>query len=339
MLGSTSHNKLARFLMLGDDKFDGKKPAGGFLRYAKYKGGARNYRLVPAVEPFVQDVLGFNLTLSDGAADAELHRIIVASLNRPGSLDQAVMKLSSDFFEDIARSRKFTEENRDLTYRILSDKRMPLSRYTPHAIRESTKDDTGWAAKFAEALFRRLSGTGPEWGKDALINSRGYLAALGNSIAVLPDQAILPYKEQLIELAQNPIKRTWATSALMKLGIFGANAVPTLIYLIDDSLKYEGKIDKLLNAWKRPYLAGVNTLCLMGIAGKAAIPTLYNHIDSGIISKAFGHWSLMIHTLISLGADPAEMWTHLNSGSDINTHERFVKIVQVAKRSKNKCRF
>ena len=153
---------------------------------------------------------------------------------------------------------------------------------------------------------------------------------LAGAIAALPDGAILPYRSQLERLAHDSEARVRAYSALRRLSVFGAEAVSTLIFLIDDSWIQKTKREG--NDWQHPYLAGIQGLCLLASPGKAAIPMLYSRLEDGTVVKFASYWDLAINTLVSLGAEADEMWLYLQTDDRNHTRERFDSEVRRAQR-------
>ncbi|WP_394887596.1 hypothetical protein ACG873_21985 [Mesorhizobium sp. AaZ16] len=305
----------------------GLKP--GLLRRAAYRGGARQYDPAPPLEPFLSDVLGFDLVLRGGDAKQATTRLIAAALDRPGLVDRASAKVMSDFFEDIHRRKDVMEDDARLALRILKDRRVPVPRLASAPVRKFATADGALTPQFAEALFDRLSDAKPGEREDDP-DYLGYtLDYLGDAIAALPDEAIRPYRAALEKLARDREARVEAYSALTRLSVFGADGVPTLIYLIDDAASRKVK-NKAGNEWQHPYLAGLIGLCRTGPAGNAAIPMIYDRLASGVMVKFGSYRDLTINTLVHLGAGAEDIWAHMETGDRNHTRERLDRQVQRA---------
>lgn len=316
----------------------GLELAAGFLRSTAYRGGSSRFQPAPSLEAFLADVLQLDLTLPDaGGSDALTRQLIASALDRPGSIDRASVKVMDDFLEEIQRRKVPAPGDAELAARILEDRRVPVPRQAAAPVRKFAGDDPQLARRMAGALFARLFEIPADEREDDptyLGYSVGYLAS---AIAALPDAAVAPYRAELERLARDNERRVNGYAALRKLAIFGAGSVPTMIYLIDDAPKGEaGK--GVQKAWQHPYLAGIQGLCLAGPEAGAAIPLLYERLASGTVVKFGPYWKLAINTLVSLGADPDDMWPHLQTSDRNHTRERFDGVVERA-RKKADCGF
>ena len=307
----------------------------GFLRRTAYRGEAKIYHPAPPLEPFLQKSLGFDLAIGEeDQRDTSTDEIIVAALDQPGPIDRARVKVMADFFEGIHRRKDATHDDAVLAARILEDRRVPVPRSASAPVRKFAANDPALAARFAAALFGRLFEIPPGEKEDHptyLGYSIGYLAS---AIASLPADAIRPYRAELERLARDPEARVNAYVALRRLSVFGADAIPTLIYLIDDSASYRADRNNR-NAWQHPYLAGVQGLCGIGQEAGPAIPLIYERLDDGTIVKFASYWDMTINTLVSLGADPDEMWNHLQTSDKNHTRERFDREVSRARKKRD----
>jgi hypothetical protein len=313
----------------------GLKMKPGFLRRTVYEGEAKQYDPAPPLEPFLRKSLGFDLAIGEAdQRDTSTEEIIVAALDQPGPIDRAKAKVMADFFEEIHRSKDATTDDAMLAARILEDRRVPVPRNASAPVRKFAGDDPALASRFAAALFGRLFDTPPDEKEDHptyLGYSIGYLAS---AIASLPEDAVRPYRAELERLARDPEARVNAYVALRRLSVFGADAIPTLIYLIDDAQNY--KADKNnRNAWQHPYLAGVQGLCHIGSEAGPAVPLIYERLDDGTIVKFASYWDMTINTLIGMGAEPDEMWPHLQTSDKNHTRERFDLEVRRARKKRD----
>jgi len=65
------------------------------------------------------------------------------------------------------------------------------------------------------------------------------------------------------------------------------------------------------------------------------IPPLYARLDSGIMVKHASYWDLTIQTLVGMGADPEDMWTHLQTNDRNHTRGRFDRVVDRARKKRD----
>ena len=305
----------------------GLELAPGFLRSTAYLGDAERFRPAPSLGHFLADKMHFDLALRDADATQVTQDVIAAALDRPGPIDRANVKVMEDFFETLSRRKDAQRADAELALRVLADRRVPVPRMASAPVRKFARNDPALAQEFAAVLFGRLFEIDPS-AKEDDPDYLGYpLAYLANAIADLPDDAILPYRDQLERLARDREARIQAYRALRRLSVFGADTVPTLIFLIDDS--YAAK-DRTSNTWQHPYLAGVQGLCGLGPAGNAAVPLLYERLEDGRVVQYGAYWKMTINTLISLGADPDEAWTYMESKKQNYTRDRFDSVVRRA---------
>ena len=302
----------------------------GFLRSTAYLGDAEQYRQSPSLGLFLADKMRLDLALRDADAVQVTREVIASALDRDGPIDRSNAKVMQDFFETMSRRKDADTADAALALRILEDRRVPVPRVASAPVRKFAKDDPALAKQFAAALFGRLFEIDPAEKEDDP-DYLGYpLAYLAGAIAALPDEAILPYRAELEKLARDKQARVPAYVTLRRLSVFGADAAPTLIFLIDNSVT--GTADRSSNAWQHPYLAGIQGLCGVGRAGSAAIPLLYERLKDGRMVKYGSYWDMTINTLVSLGADPEEMWTYMQSNEHNYTRERFDSEVRRAQR-------
>lgn len=293
----------------------------GLLRRTTYYGRAKRYTEGIKLEPFLKNQLGFKFSSSRESEKSIRNSILVSALDRDGAISASTLRVSNDLFYSIFKNKGVNEKDAAIAMRILSDKRFAVPSYASTFVSRIAKTDKILTEKIAKILFDRLAdrlGSAPTEARTKL-----KLTRLGQSISLLPDNFVMPYGNLLEELSKKPVMRIYAYKALTKLAAFGAEAVPQLIYLIDDANNYKGKKHRHQNSWQHPYLAGLKGFCRMGTKGNAAIPLLFSRLDSGIVVKFGPYWDLTINTLISLGADPADIWTHIQTENKNHTRKRF----------------
>jgi len=307
----------------------GLELAPGFLRGTEYLGDAERFRPSPSLGRFLADKMHFDLALRDAEATRATQEVVAAALDRNGPIDRANIKVMEDFFGTLARRKDARRADAELALRVLADRRIPVPRGASAPVRKFARNDPALARSFAAVLFGRLFEVDPgekEDDPDYLGYPLGYLA---NAIADLPDAAITPHRADLERLAHDRAARVPAYVALRRLSVFGADAVPTLVFLIDDAGQAK---DRTTNAWQHPYLAGIQGLCGVGSAGSDAVPLLYERLEDGRIVRYGAYWDLTINTLVSLGANPDEMWTYMQSDEKNYARDRFDSQVRRAQK-------
>ena len=95
-----------------------------------------------------------------------------------------------------------------------------------------------------------------------------------------------------------------AYAALPQLSVFGQEAVPTLLFLVDVGASLRADRKKRPEEWQHPYLAGLTGLCRAGSSAAAAIPSLIERVGWADILTGGSHGRLVVQTLIRLGAPP-----------------------------------
>ncbi len=273
---------------------------------------------------FAADKLGLNLSLPESIDAAA---VVDEALEAGAAVDATVAVVAEDFFKRAAESRDLSRADAERALAVLQDNRWDVPRYTGRIVRNALQTHPDLAAPLAAALFRRLATTDAAQ-KENHPSYLGYtLSYAADGIMELPDDAIAPYRDALEDLARDPAKRVRAYRLLSKLAIFGADSVPTFLYLIDDAAA-QGEIqrgERVLSGddWQHPYLGAMYGLCALGLAGASAVPDLLSRLETRAMPRYERYWKLTIHTLVSLGADPEELWPRLQSDDPNLTRERF----------------
>jgi hypothetical protein len=307
----------------------------GFVRRSAYQGSAREYYTEPSLGSLIEK-LGYDLVLRGGTT-RELTRITISkALDGPQPVNRANAKVMADFFEAIGTTRSSSADDAELALRILDNRSVPIPRAASAPVNQFAAGNPDFAARFARIAFARLGEVDPSKREDHPTYLGYELTYLASAIEQLPDAAIRPYRAELEKLARNPAARVRGYPALRRLRVFGADAVPTLIWLIDDADRFTEVKQKQKrrdrDAWQHPYLAAIGGLCGMGPEGAVAIPALLERLESGKVVKFGSYWRQMVHTLIGLGADPEEIWPYLQTDDTNNTRERFDAEVKRAQR-------
>ena len=292
-----------------------------FARFASQENLPSRYENEPDWSAFLTGKLGYDLALRDNKAVDDTREVLAHALASEGPLDETASRLGGDFIDGISRNRKMSAEDYPLARGVLTDQRFSLPMSAWAAVRYATDADDDYFAAIATGMFDRLKAIArnddgsrrhPSWTEDA--------RRIGSVIHDLPAKAVLPHRTDLEWLAKQERLRLWASSALVSLRQFGADAVPTFLALIDDAVQVK---DKYGTSWNGPYVAALTGLCLLGQEGQAAIHPIYERLVSGTIVKYGSYWELTIKTLARMGADPDEMWTYLQSGDKNQTRGHF----------------
>lgn len=321
----------------------------GFGRYYEYAGDI-NMNNQQSMINFLTDRLKFNLKMEEiekkSNTDKDLQsrlskesnnplaatKFIKNLLNSDDKISRSSQRVVTDYFVrlNLAPKRSITKGDAELALKILQDKRFAIPRHASAPIRLYAKNDTAMTEAFAKILFDRLFETDPSQKEDDPKYLGYTLNYLASAIAALPDRAILPYRAELQRLARDQEARVQAYRALRKLAAFGEEGIDDLIYLIDNAPRSNKKSGWVNNQWQHPYLGGMLGLCDLRDKGRAAISLIYDRLDSGKIVKFGSYWKLTFNTLVGMGAEPDEMWKHMQT-KDHDEREKFDKRVKNAK--------
>ena len=298
----------------------------GFFRIADYRNSASNRYEDREWSVFLSKTLGLDLALRPGDAVVETRGLIVAALDRPGPLNAAQQKLIDDYFAGLGKSNSFDPSEDALALRLLNDERAPLAQGVWAAVRNARDRPPAYFASIAGAAFRRLRAVDM-----SAKNGSEQAQRAATLIDALPPDAVRTHRADLEWLAREEKLSVQAWTALRQLAAFGADAAPTLLYLIDDSARIRGadvKRSRNTNDWQHPYLAGIGAFCRMGRSGGAMAQPLIERLDAGAVLVYGSYWRQTIATFVSLGADPEDLWPHMQSAEKNYNRERFDKDVE-----------
>jgi hypothetical protein len=337
-----SYRRLAPLLIPTVDFYGQLNMAIGYLRLDTKVGGTKGKNNPIDPTAFVTDILKLNLELDASPVADER----VATLEKTFAEDRVegedISLVIADFIAmvgQLRRKEKTNAEEAELVVRIVADRRIDPPGRMPAAISAVIRDYPDKAAPISDAVFSRLDETIAALPDRAILpkanrflpkaeQHRGaeleeYNRALkaawdryqrkSNAIVVfsgvinrLPAEQIVAHRGVLERLAHHPDARVPAWRALTRLSEFGADAIPTFIYLIDDAYPYRGR-NGYTNKWQHPYLAGLIGLCRLGAEGREAVPMINERIGSGkILANVRPYRRLLAVTLARLGADREE---------------------------------
>ncbi|PAQ07134.1 hypothetical protein [Mesorhizobium temperatum] len=253
----------------------------------------------PDWSAFVIGTLGMDLTLPavDGSEDAAA--ILAAKLSQPGPIDAVTNSLVNDFFDRLRDRRAAAQADVDLAIAILGDRRLDVPDSVFAAANYAKDVAPESMVRLADALFARLFELDIKVSKFDNIEAP-QAGRLASAIQYLPEQVIPEHRADLERLAKDTPRRVAAFPALTRLSVLGADAIPTMLYLIDDAVLQPR--DKG-NFWQHSYLAGVQGLCQLGERGAPAIEPFLERIRAGIIPLHASYGDLAINTLAGMGAD------------------------------------
>jgi hypothetical protein len=285
----------------------------------------------PDWSAFLTETLGLDLALRDGAAETATRDVLRQGLAKAGAVSDGTVKLSADFFDGIWRSGKMSADDIALARSLLTDTRFAVPNGASAAVRHAKDAGSDYFEAIASSMFQRLASIAdtddgakyPGWREEA--------RHIGSVLSELPAATVLAHRADFDWLARQERLRVWAHPALVRLEIFGKDAAPTLMWLVDEAVRTQ---DKYGTDWNNIYVAGMTGLCRMGEAGRAMIQPIYERLNAGAMAKHASYWDLTIHTLIGMGADPDEMWGYLQTADKNHTRRRFDREVARAKKER-----
>jgi hypothetical protein len=282
---------------------------------------------------FAMTTLGYDLALRRETAAQDTRAHIAKVVGGGGAIEKTQQQVIADYFEGLARTRAVPPSEDATILKMFADQRVVLPTNAWAAARNATGRDASYYTALATGAFTRLrqmEASLPASERDER------LRAIASLVQNLPDVAIRPHRADLEWLARHDVFRVPAYSALKRLAVFGADAVPTFLFLIEDAVRTGAQKNPRQkfsdNAWQHPFLAGMGGLCLMGQAGSSAIQPLLQKWDANMMPRGGSYWRLAIATLTSIGAEPEQVWQHMQSEEKGRNREAFDKEVARARR-------
>ena len=304
-------------------------------RTTERKNLESQYESAPDWSGFLTGRLGLDLALRDGASDEATRQVLTKGIASVGPVSDSAAKLAADFINGLSRKEKLSADELPLVRSVLTDTRFSVPRGAWAAVRNAGDAGDDYFEAIAASMFLRLASIAdtddgkpyPAWRDEA-----GYIAGV---VRELPAATVLKHRADLDWLARQERLRVWAYPALVRLNEFGADAAPTLLWLMDEAVRLK---DAYSDNWNNTYVAGLTGLCRMGAAGRAMIGPMYQRLNAGVMVKYGSYWDLTIQTLVGMGADPDEMWGHLQTDDRNHTQQRFAREVTRAK-AKRECTY
>lgn len=320
---------MARYLPLKIDS--------GFIRYTVRRGETTWFTEQANIDHFLKDTMNLDLSVSADAHSDKTRQLIRNALDKSGEVDRATLDAIKDWLDGQWLRRSFTRRDADLALRVLTDRRVPVPYAAAAPIRKIETAAPDLIAPLATILFDRLNETDPhetltiQRAGERPFTSRPFVS-LSKAIGNLPDRAIPPFKVELERLARDPVARSPALKAIVRLSAIGEEAVPIFIDLVDEAERLGPHSD-----WYMPYMIALEGLCLMESEGQAAVPQIFQRWDSGAVPARRNPviWDLEITTLVRLGADHEEVWKRVRSDDKNHSRRHFNAVVVRAKHDRS----
>jgi len=261
---------------------------------------------------FLRDELGVDVAIPSQAAISTPIEIITRALDGAAPIEPAIQRVIGDFFRSFSQAKTLDEPVRRLALRALADPRVVAPRETWALVRTSENAGDAVNAELAAILFAKLMATDPKLREDHPSYLGWPASYLATAITSLPPRFVLPYRRELEQVARDPARRQRANRALPLLSEFGADAVPTLLFLIDTAIEVRAKGDNGKPGdrgedWQATYGSGLRGLCRLGSRESAALAPMMEKLRDGTLPTGASNHDLIITTLVVLGADPEEL--------------------------------
>ncbi len=310
----------------------------GWLRTSRRINIASKYYERPNWVEFLTKTLGLELALKTGATrDKILEKIEnVLEDNRPPT--RAEWDVFSEYFNrvGIGRNTELVSRDFEIAMRILEASDFPppprlynLSRYV------AKPEFDAIAKKLASLMFSRLE-NGQTWATELDVRNKSSLTNLGLGIQNLPDEAVKPHFNHFMRVAQILDVRIHSYRAFRKIGVFGKQAVPVLLGLINSGLEGGNKFFRS-STYQHQYIAGLSGMCIAGSSVNTALPPMLRLLKQNKLVAHASYGSLLINALVRIGADSEEIWPYYSAANKNRTRKNFDYEVRRATSSKPDC--
>lgn len=308
----------------------------GWLRRNKRINITANRNYEPDWPGFLVNTLGLNLALHGNDTQERIIKKLEMVLDAGRGPTPEEWEAFATYFKDQIHRRGLSKPDFELAIRVLENPKFPAPPRS-HLITKyaQTSGDQELLAKVTALFFDRLVNA-PTWSEGLGVTRKRSLRNLAIGLRRLPDEVFAPYYQELTTLAADPEAREHAFVVLSKLSVFGDQATPTLVRLIDAGTT-GGRYFFRSNEYQHPYMAGMRGLCLAGENAKSALPELDTRMSQGKLPAHASYGDLLVKTMVRLGADAERMWPVYSAGQQNPTRDRFDKQVRQATSETPRC--
>jgi len=257
---------------------------------------------------FLTDTLGLPLQLNEAYAGTAVVERMEEALNKgePPSVAEW-MAFRSYVDRKLSSQRDVPEAIYQVSLRLTQDLRYPPPPQLGAIVRQaSSKDKKDDLRLLSRAIVERAE-TGVLWSENTEENIRTHWDSIGSAFRATPKDVLEPYKRELLALVRDPDAQAYGRGALSHLSVFGADAVPDLLYLVEIGLR-GGNEMFASRQFEQPYLAGMSGLCKTGNQARSALPKLRLWWQQGLLPSQGSPGRLAISTLAGLGVTADELW-------------------------------
>lgn len=284
------------------------------------------------------------------AAVTDRLAVVTAALDREGPLKPVDQRVIEDLFEELASFRYGRVKSADaaeagrresirrVALRAILDPRVIPPRRTMALVQATVEAGGADTAALASVLFDRLSTTDPALCEDHPSYLGWPLDYLALAVSELPAEAVLPHRDALERLAADPEARVRGSRALVQFSVFGADAAPTLLRLVDEAGRMKSAAppkDRDRDRWERPLRAALSAMCLAGPRAPELPDALLERLRDGTLPWTPSLSGLLVSTFVQAGADPEPLRGFLASGASPDASRSFDRMVSSARARPN----
>lgn len=315
------------------------KTAPGFMRFNQEINWSGERYAPPEMTGLLTETLGLDLALRGDQVGDRIADTIDRALQEDRAPTAAEWSAFSTYVERLVLgSRTVPEPLYQLSLRVMQDLRYPpppiLGAMTRQASKNGAKGDL---QLLAQVIVKRAQ-TGVTWSVGPSDNIASLWSRIGSALLQMPIDILQPYKSELFEIARKPDAQVYGWSALSHLSIFGEEAAPTLLYLVNTGLS--GGKDKFKSIeHEHPYLAGMTGLCKAGASARSVLPQMRLWWEQGLLPNGGSHGKLVVSTLAGLGMSAEELWPRYSQGLSNPTRSDLDRLVKPGGKTNWRCRY
>ncbi len=168
-------------------------------------------------------------------------------------------------------------------------------------------------------------------------NIATHWTSIGTALQQMPLDVLQPYKSELLDIARNPDAQAYGWTALSHLSVFGEDAVPTLLYLVDTGLS-GGKGSFKSIEYEHPYLAGITGLARLRQRRFRSATDAYL-VEQARLPNAGSHGRLVVSTLAGLGMSAEEIWPRYSQSLSKPSRADLDKLVKPSGKANWRCQY
>lgn len=272
---------------------------------------------------FATKTLGMKLGLDFDSAKDQTRIQIIKTLDKHGVLSPADQQLVKDYVRGLVSSRSFDPADHPIVERLLADRRVPVPDNAWGLVQKAKPLNTDYFKSLAQLLFKRLHeikiADGPKADNSVAKREAG---AIATAIKLLPDDAIHPHRADLEWLARDAVLRNYASSALPRLSVFGPDAAPMFLALIDDVYRIRRDRDNFKSGDSYAdantlYSRALQGLCQTAPFDAASLQALIDRVASKTIpSHTQNYRRIVTVTLARHAVHPDKIWELIRSNDN-----------------------